>query len=271
MKKLFLLTIYLWATSSFAQTTPKTIYCNDFQNVALILPNQIQQAATGSENFVFSYNKTSRDSLGLLQGRKGHDSNLIIRTIDGGIYSYMLKYRDTLLHYTYFIKEEERINPITKNKSVKKKFKEKPRSRAKNSIGKPEYFDKLSNYYLNKLKDQRIGIERKNKLRLEVKSINYYRGEVYVVYSIKNKSRIDFKINSLELYKVQGKKSRRSSFQKWGIFPIYKYDSPNMVLKGQEQNFVVVYPKFTLGDNEKLEIVLTEQKGSRYLKLSLNL
>ena len=86
---------------------------------------------------------------------------------------------------------------------------------------------------------------------------------------MKNRSGIDFEINSLELYKVQGKKSRRSSFQKRGISPIYKYDFPNMVLKGQEQNFVVVYPKFTLGDNEKLEMVLTEKKGSRYLKLWL--
>jgi len=267
MKKLFLLSIFLWAAVNFAQTAPKTIYCNEFQNVALILPDQIQQAVTGSGNFVFSYNKTSLDSLALLQGRKGHDSNLIIRTIDGGLYSYLLKYKVTLQQFTYFIDRGERINPIDRVTSVNKKLKEKSNSTVKYSIDKSAYFKKLSSYYLKKSRDTRIDSKRQNKLQLEVKSINFYKDEVYVVYAIKNRSEIDFEINNLELSKVQGEKSRRSSYQKWGISPIYKYNFPNIVVNGKEEIFVIVYPKFTLGDNEKLEMVLTEKKGSRYLKL----
>lgn len=270
MKKIILLQIFLWATVSFAQITPKIIYCNDFQNVALIFPDKIQQAVTGSENFVFSYNKTSTDSLGLLQGREGHESNLIIRTMDGNLYSYLLKYKDTLSQFTYFIAQGERVNPVTRLRSVNKKNKQRP-STLMDSTAKTVYFKKLSRYYLKKSRDQRIDSERKNELQLVVKSINYYKEEVYVVYSIKNRSGIDFEINSLELSKVQGKKSRRSSYQKWGISPIFKYDFPTMISKGQERKFVLVYPKFTLGDNEKLEVVLNEKKGSRYLKLFLKL
>lgn len=269
MKKFFLVPIYLWATVSFAQTTLKTLYCNELQNVALILPNEIQQAVTGSENFVFSYNKNSLDSLGLLQGRRGPDSNLIIRTMDGNLYSYLLKYKDTLQQFTYFIAQGERVNPLPRVTSVSKKLKEKPNSIIKDSIAKTIYFKKLSTYYLKKTSNQRVDIEKKNKLQLEVKSIDYYKEEVYVVYVIRNRSGIDFEINSLELFKVQGKRSRRSSYQKWGISPIYKYDFPTIVLDSKDENFLIVYPKFTLGDNEKLEIVLTEKRGSRYLKLSV--
>jgi len=271
MKNVFILSIYFWAISLVAQTIPKTIYCNEFQNVALILPEPIQQAVTGSDEYIFTYNKMAPDSLGLLQGRPGRDSNLLIRTTNGNIYSYLLKHRDTLSHFTRFITEEECINPMRETKTMINDLQKQPISLAKISKNNVDDYCKGCPYYLNKSEKQRIAILRKNKIYLEVKSINYYRDEVYVVFAINNRSRIAYEINNLELNKVQGKRSRRSSFQKWEITPIYKYKIPEIVFTGQKADFVVVYPKFTLGNYEKLEVVLTEKKGSRYLKLSLKL
>jgi len=269
MKNVFTLLLYFLAINLFAQTTPKTIYCNEFQNVALILPEPIQQAVTGSDEYVFTYNKMVPDSLGLLQGRPGRDSNLLIRTTNGNIYSYLLKHRDTLSKFTQFITEEECINPMEETKPLTNDLKKQPISLTKLSKDKVDDYSKGCRYYLNKSEEQRIAILRKNKLHLEVKSINYYKGEVYVVYAINNRSQIDYEINSLKIDKVQGKKGRRSSYQKWGITPIYKFKFPERIFTGQKATFVVVYPKFTLGEDEKLEIILTEKKGNRYLKLPL--
>jgi len=68
-----------------------TIYCNEFQNTVVISPEPIVQAVTGSEYFVFTYDKTKPDILGLLQGTPGYQSNLVLRTMDGEIYTYNLK------------------------------------------------------------------------------------------------------------------------------------------------------------------------------------
>lgn len=251
-----------------AQQLPEIIYCNQFQNVALVMSAPIAQAVTGSENYVFSYNQTAVDSLGLLQGRPGKESNLLIRTTDGGLYSYLLRHSDSLTRFVYFIKPDARINPIPavrvstiRKKSVRSK---------KDSLGKSEdYYQKLSLYYLNR-SPVSLATKNKDRIKLEVQGMYYYKDDVFMVIRIQNKSGIDFKINTLELAKIHGSKSRKSSFQKLPLEVVYKYDYPAKILSGFQRKFVLVYPKFTLGDHEKFQLSLNEAKGNRYLSLKLS-
>ena len=48
-----------------------TIYANDTKNVALFFPEPIRQGITGSENFVFTYNRENEQYFGLLQAKPG--------------------------------------------------------------------------------------------------------------------------------------------------------------------------------------------------------
>ncbi|WP_300439068.1 DUF4138 domain-containing protein [Christiangramia sp.] len=266
MKRIILGYVLCFTAISFAQEQIATIYCNQNQNVAFIMPAPIEQAVTGSEDFVFSYNVAAPDSLGLLQGKPGLDSNLLIRTEDGGVYSYILKYQDTLSRFNYFISAKEQINPP---KSLKgKTVIEKEFGKSTYALKNESYFKNLSKYYL-KASIGRIKVKRKYGLRLEVKSINHYGDHVFVKYAIENNSNIDYEINTVELYKVQGRKNRKSSFQKLIIQPIYSYRLPEKIHKAEKLHFVITYPKFTIGSNEKLKIGLTETKGNRYLKLML--
>lgn len=269
MKRIILGYTLLCSLAGIAQEQLRTIYCNENQNVVLIMPANIEQAVSGSENFVFSYDKRASDSLGLLQGKPGLESNLLIRTGDGGIYSYLLKYQDTLSRFNYFITTKERINPHKEESLEPKKDHEKLVSKSA-MAHKEKYFQKFSKYFL-KTSNKRLKIERKHGLKLEVKSIKHYQDHVYVVYSIENNSKIDFEINNLQLYKEQGKKSRRSSYQKIAIDPVNTYRFQEKIHKGERLEFVITYPKFTIGQNEKLKIEITEKKGNRYLSITIKL
>jgi hypothetical protein len=89
----------------------------------------------------------------------------------------------------------------------------------------------------------------------------------YLVLEIKNKSEIDFEIDYLNIYSVNGNKKRKASYQKLLMEADYKHDMPNTIKAKQSHRLVYVLPKFVLGDNEKLMIELQEEKGSRKLIL----
>ena len=97
----------------------------------------------------------------------------------------------------------------------------------------------------------------------------YYANEVYVVFEIENGSQIDFEINSLDLYKVNGNNRRKSSYQELLLPPIFQFQLPTVVPKGEQVQFVCVYPKFTLGDRERLLVKMEELHGSRNIEVKL--
>lgn len=89
--------------SMFAQKTLDTIFANDKKNVALFFPNPIRHGITGTDHFVFSYNREKEQYFGLLQATPGTESNLLTITSDGQVYSYILKYSNDLLKLNYSI------------------------------------------------------------------------------------------------------------------------------------------------------------------------
>ena len=91
------------------QSSVDTIFTNDKKNVALFFPNPILQGITGTENFVFTYNREKEQYFVLLQAKPGEESNLLFITNDVQVYSYILKYSPHLSKLNYFIHEEESI------------------------------------------------------------------------------------------------------------------------------------------------------------------
>ena len=243
-----------------------TIYANNHKNVALFFPQPIRQGITGAENFMFTYNREKEQYFGLLQAAPGTESNLLTITADGQVYSYILKYADQLSKLNYFISEGESIGnekPEIKTKKITKEAIDPYRDRT-------AYFQRFSEYLLHS-KFDRLAAKRKKGIKLQLKKMVYNATEVYLVLEIKNKSGIDFEIDYLNIHRTNGNNKRKASFQKLQQQAIFKYKIPNTIKNGERRRFVYVLPKFVLGGNEKLEIELQEQNGSRNILLESKL
>lgn len=242
--------------------TIDTIFANEQKVVSLFFPDPIRQGITGSPNYAFSYNREKEQYFGLLQATPGEKSNLLVITSSGKVYSYILSHSQKLKKLHYFIDstesvghEHQRSHPntgtstktitITKTDSLRK---DRYSKLCRQLLGNPRSFKQV------KFRD---GI----KVRM-AKSV-YYANEVYIVFEIENGSKIDFEINALDLYTVNGNNKRKSSYQELLLPPIYKYKIPAVVPKGQHSQFVCVYPKFTLDKNERLLVKLEELNGNR--------
>ena len=250
-----------------------TIYANDHKNVALFFPSPIQQGITGSENFVFTYNREKEQHFGLLQATPGKVSNLLVISNSGAIFSYIVKYSDDLKKLNYFIAETNSIGnviPVSEdNEDIRKDEGLKEDSAKSISYSNENYFRKFCSYLIEK--KQGIGRikKRKNDIVLSLENIVFEKEQLFFVLEIQNRSTIDYEVNFLELSVQTKKNGKRKSMQKLVQEPSLKFQMPEIIKEGQSARFIYVMPKFSIADDKVVMLDLNEKNGERNLKLKV--
>lgn len=244
------------------QAQSDTLYVNDTHTLALVFPNPIARAVTGHPNYTFGYDTNSPGRLGLLQGHPGTDSNLLVLTDGGLAYSFYLVYRKRLQEGHRFVKVWESIGTVGPEKLSDSLVQNPMPPLVMDTL----HFQKASSYFLERVRTV-LQSKRRDGIILRLRDLAYYGRESYIVLEIENRSNIDFEVDFVQVFKAHGNPRKKSSYQKLGMEPVYRYRMPSMVKAGQKQRFVCVVPKFTLGDREKLMVELREKRGNRFISL----
>lgn len=268
MKTSFLILIVLVSAFAKGQTTQvlDTIYANDTKNVALFFPEPIRQGITGSDNFVFTYNREKEQYFGLLQAKPGKESNLLVVNRNGSIFSYIVRYKKELSKLNYFIPLSNSIGnekPIVTDSVLAESSEEL----VDNST---YYYQKFCSYLLNR--KQRIGrIKKRNEgVILTVENIVFDKDELYFVIHIENNSTLDYDLNFLNLSIETRQKGKRKSLQRLYQEPIYRHNLPSKIKENETTRFVYVLPKFSLSDDRRAILELNEKDGERNIELKIS-
>ncbi len=249
-----------------AQQPLDTIYANDTKNVALFFPEPIRQGITGSENFVFTYNREKEQYFGLLQAKPGKESNLLVINRNGSIFSYIVSYKQQLTKLNYFVPISSSIGnekPITKNPVLA--------ITPDKGIGSKDYFyQKFCTYLLDR--KQRIGrIKKRNEgIVLSVENIVFDKEELYFVIQIENNSTLDYDLNFLNIAIETRQKGKKKSLQRLHQKPILKHNQPTKIKEKETWRFVYVMPKFSLSNDRRAILELNEKDGERNIKLKIS-
>ncbi|QFZ54813.1 DUF4138 domain-containing protein [Oceanihabitans sp. IOP_32] len=243
-----------------------TIYANDTKNVALFFPEPIRQGITGSDHFVFTYNREKEQYFGLLQAQPGTESNLLVVNKNGSIFSYIVRYKKQLSKLNYFIPLTNSIGnekPIVKDSVLVESSEEL----VDNST---YYYQKFCSYLLNR--KQRIGRIKKRSegIILNVENIVFDKDELYFVIEIENNSTLDYDLNFLNLSIETRQKGKRKSLQRLYQEPIYKHNLPSKIKENEMARFVYVLPKFSLSDDRRAILELNEKDGERNIEMKLS-
>lgn len=262
---LFPIIICLFFTINAPCQSLDTIYVNDRQVVSLSFMDPIQTGMTGSPNFTFNFDREQAETLGLLQANKGQESNLLVRTTTDNLYSFILAYREHLPQLHYFIAPDQRLkNPFqqSSNSAAANDSIQKTTSK------KEDRFTLLCTQLLHKKSSTNHGKKRRG-IRIKLMDQVYHDDHVYMVYELRNRSTIPYELGQFGLSKVLGTPKRKASYQELPITPIFEFQMPDQIGSGTSVRFVVVYPKFTLNSEERLQVKVLEAKGSRNLTLKL--
>ncbi|GMN10440.1 hypothetical protein MTsPCn9_30940 [Croceitalea sp. MTPC9] len=269
MRTFILILAVLISASAKAQQQPiplDTIYANDTKNVALFFPEPIRQGITGSDNFVFTYNREKEQYFGLLQATPGKESNLLVVNRNGSIFSYIVRYKKQLSKLNYFIPLSNSIGnekPFVKDSVLVESSEEL----VDNST---YYYQKFCSYLLNR--KQRIArIKKRNEgIILTVENIVFDKDELYFVIEIENNSTLDYDLNFLNLSIETRQKGKRKSLQRLYQEPIYKHSLPSKIKENEMARFVYVLPKFSLSDDRRAILELNEKDGERNIEMKLS-
>ncbi|MCK0114894.1 DUF4138 domain-containing protein [Gelidibacter sp. F63206] len=247
-------------------TVMDTIYANDTMNVALFFPEPIRQGITGSENFVFTYNRENEQYFGLLQATPGKDSNLLVINRNGSVFSYIVRYKSELSKLNYFIPMSSSIGnekPVTKDSIP-------ATSQEINKENKEYYRQELSSHLLERKPRRGKTKKRRQNIVLGVEDIVYNRNELYFVIKIDNKSTLDYDLNFLTLSIETRHKGKRKSVQRLHKEAVFTKNLPSKIVKGESARLVYVLPKFSLSSDRRAILELNEKDGERNIELKIS-
>ncbi len=268
MKKLIiLLSLGLFCPVHATNTkTLDTIYANSTMTMALFFPSDIKQGITGSEHFVFTYNREKEQNLGLLKALKGEPSNLLVITTDGKVYSYILKYAEHLENPNRFISVQESIGDAKRH--LKTEIETPKDLDVDISVNdSPELLRRSCESLLNLPEEKHIR-KKEGGIILSLRNLKYHGDNVFLQFEIKNKSGVRFDFDYLKIFKINGNKKRNSSYQELPLEPVYVHNNPSQILPNTKVRMVYVVPKFTIAKNEKIVTQLQELGTTRKVILS---
>lgn len=269
MKNYLFISIFILlttATTGQNASVLDTIYANDQKNVALFFPEPIRQGITGSENFVFTYNRDKEQYLGLLQAKPGKDSNLLVINKDGSVFSYIVKYMERLSKLNYFIPSSSRIG---KEKPVEQDSLESVNSNLE-VANRHSFYENFSSYLLNRKQCGGMLNKRNKGIVLSLEDIVFDKDELYFVMQIRNNTSLDYDLNFLNFSIETRRKGKRKSLQRLVKEPLYRYNLPSRIAKKASIRFVYVLPKFSLSNERRVIVELNEKAGERNLKLKVS-
>ena len=260
----YLLILFLSTIAAYGQSD--TLYVNDTHMLSLIFPKPISRAVTGHSNYTLGYNQETPERMGILQGNRGVDSNLLVVTEDGLAYSFYLVYRKQLEESHRFVNTSQAIGNILPKKPLEGMAQKEKRGSLIDSMSDSLQYCKASQYFSER-NTTVLKAQRKDGMVLRLCDVSYFGKETYIVIEIENRSDIDFEVDFVQLFRVHGNTRKKSSYQKLSLEPIYRYKKPSIVKVGNVERFVYVVPKFTLSGKQRLLIELQENRGSRKLML----
>ena len=248
-----------------AQSVLDTIYANNKKNVSLFFPEPIRQGITGSDNFVFTFNREREQYFGLLQATPGNDSNLLVINTNGSVFSYILSYRENLSKLNYFIPQAQSIG--NEKPTTKKLF---PSEQLETQAADQNYYERACLYLLKQKKKISALSKSSYGVILTIENIVFDKEQLYFVIRIENGSSLDYDLNFLNLSVETRKKGKKKSLQSIGQEPIFKYGLPEKVKEREIKKLVYVLPKFSISNERQLILELNEKNGERDLKLKVS-
>jgi hypothetical protein len=242
-----------------------TIYANDKKNVALFFPEPIRQGITGSENFVFTYNREKEQYFGLLQAKPGNESNLLVININGSIFSYIVRYKAQLSKLNYFVPLSNSIG----NEKPKVVDSIQTKTSEKSIDNDTYYYQKFCSYLLEKREYVGRFTRRNDGVILRLENIVFDKEELYFILQIRNNSTLDYDLNFLNFSVETRQKGKKKSLQRLLKEAIFKYNLPSKIAVNETLRFIYVMPKFSLSNDRRVILELNEKAGERNIEMKI--
>lgn len=233
------------------------------KNVNLIFPSEIIKDDCSSTEILMSHDHNI-----LTIGAKNlfeEEKSLTVLTEDAIFYTFIVSYDEDLEKLTYLINDSSGVKipyiPLEEKKTISTTSGTEPGSSGIENMCKivslePGFFS-----------DQGYTSKR---VSLELTGIWINKGRLYFKFHLGNNSNIPYEISSLNVYVGEKAKLKKASSMPVLKEPIFVYnESGNISPKTENNVYILVFEKFTIGKDKKLSIEMVEKRGGRKLQFTI--
>lgn len=225
------------------------------KTTSVIFPSAIKSVDRGTQDVMAQKAKGVENVLQLKAAKRNFDeTNLTVITVDGSLHHFFVNYSPQPDKMIYTIGE----------------------SQPSPSLMFPEKLTetKLAEYGRWIAKAKRTGLlinRRKYKISFGLYGIYARENTLFFHLKVKNRSNINYDIQSLRFYVRDKKQMKRTATQEIEKNTLLVYGIPDETIKGKSAiDLIYAIEKFTIPDAKRLAIEMFEDNGGRNLKLSIN-
>lgn len=228
--------------------------------VQMVFNSVVQVVRSGAPDMAMVRNEDNVVTVQALT--EGVNSNITVKTADGLYYSYKIvsdENEDIPLFYEV---------PISDAVNAQSKLIEDSKKKIVEKMSVQEVTQTIYNYdgY----------IKNRNKanykdIYITIKGVYIDKGKLFFLFNIANKSTIDYKVERFQFFTMpihKGKKRIENEEKEY--LPLFYYKSLTEIKAKTEEVVVIVFDKFTLNDQKKMQVTMSEDGGERTVKLDID-
>ena len=238
----------------------KTIFIGNNVFVQLVFKSAVQVVRSGAPDMALVRNEDNVVTIQAL--REGVNSNISVKTADGLYYSYRIISEDNKeIPLFYEVPIADAVNGQTKLvEDEKKKIVEK--------MSIQEVAQTIYSYE-GYIKNRNTSNYRN--IHITIRGVYVDKGKLFFLFSLTNKSNINYTIERFQFFTMPLKKSKkRIENEQKEYTPLFYYKNVTEVKAKSEEVMVAVFDQFTLNDQKKMEITMTENAGERTVRLDID-
>lgn len=229
----------------------KSIDVTFSKTTSLLFQYPIINVDRGSDDVIAQKVKGVENALQIKAARVGfNETNLTVITADGKLHHFYVTYSERPSSQTFKVDSTTVNVELSLGVNVKA-YEKKIRQILRNKGGKYEHKSKF-------------------KIRFMLRGIYVDNDVIFYDLEIRNKSNINFDIQSLRFFVRDNKKMKRTASQENEVNPIFISDNASQVKGKSRIRVVYALKKFTIPDSKTLDIELFESNGGRNLKLRID-
>ena len=228
------------------------------KTTSIVFPSDIQSVDRGSKDVLAQRVNGVKNILQVKAARRRfQETNLTVVTTNGTLHHFNVAYSEAPNELAFVISDAGRKNPTPEisfddpkvNIDLKTRIQSIQSEKGSNIIGK-----------------------RKNKITFILRGIYIHDDVIYYRFKIKNRSNINYDIQSLRFFIEDKRQAKRTTSQEIEMYPLSNSTSPISTTVPGRSSLEVIYAleKFTIPDAKRLIIKLFEGKGGRHAKLRIS-
>jgi conjugative transposon TraN protein len=228
------------------------------KTTSIVFPSSIQSVDRGSKD-VMAQKVTGIENILQIKAarRRFEETNLTVITSNGMLHHFNVSYSDAPNELAFAIPNAEQESSAPEITFEDQKIKVDLMSAIRSVQN-----EKGSNI---------IG-KRNNKIAFILRGVYVQDDVIYYRFKIRNRSNINYDIQSLRFFIEDKRKAKRTTSQEIEIFPLIKMTSPKSATIAGRSSTEMIYAleKFTIPDAKRLVIKLFEGKGGRHARLRVS-